>query len=164
LVNPFQMMETAVIISDYEIERGKPMPSKLHSRLQSKMISRLDNKYGNKYDFFSELSLSLDGWDSVPDIAIYPRMVIDYSEDAVEMTEPPLCAIEILSPSQILQVLLDKAANYFTHGVKSCWLVIPGLKNIYVFSNREDYQIFKADQTLTDASLDISLALNEVFV
>ncbi|MBC8110256.1 MAG: Uma2 family endonuclease, partial [Verrucomicrobia bacterium] len=98
----------------------KPMPSKLHSRLPSNLIFHLSAKYREKYDFFSELSLSLDGWDSVPDISIYPRMVIDYSEDIVEMTQPPLCAIEILSPSQILQVLLDKAANYFTNGVKSC--------------------------------------------
>ncbi|MBC8110457.1 MAG: Uma2 family endonuclease [Verrucomicrobia bacterium] len=108
------MMETAVIISDYEIELGKPMPSKLHSRLQSNLIFQLSAKYRDKYDFFSELSLSLEGWDSVPDISVYPRMVIDYSEDAFEMTQPPLYVIEILSPSQILQILMDKAANYFT--------------------------------------------------
>jgi hypothetical protein len=46
---------------------------------------------------------------------------------------------------------------YFAHGVKSCWLVIPRLKNVYVFSDPQNYQIFRTDQTLHDPALGIDL-------
>jgi Uma2 family endonuclease len=98
-----------------------------------------------------------------PDIAIYPKTEFDYSKDEVRVTTPPLCAIEILSPTQSLQELLDKAQEYFNHQVKSCWLVIPRLKNVYVFSDPQNYQIFRTDQTLHDPALGIDLELAQVF-
>ena len=58
---------------------------------------------------------------------------------------------------------LFPAYHYFGHGVKSCWLVIPALKNIYVFSGRETYQISKSNETLTDASIGVTLPLSEIF-
>jgi Uma2 family endonuclease len=156
-------MEKAIDISDYELERGKPMPSKLHSRLQTNILVYLVNNYQEKYDIFSELSLSLDGWDSVPDICIYEKTEIDYQNDEIELTTPPLCAIEIVSPSQSINELILKAGKYFDKQVKSCWLVIPMLKNIYVFTNRENYEVYKSTQTLLDTPLNISLNLSEIF-
>lgn len=50
-------------------------------------------------------------------------------------------SISCCNPTQSLQELIDKAYHYFGHGVKSYWLVILALKNIYVFSGRETYQI-----------------------
>ena len=139
------------------------MPSKLHARVQYNIGFQLGLHYLSQYDFLSELSLELDSWESVPDIVIYPKLEFDYSKDEVRVTTPPLCAIEILSPTQSLQELIDKAQNYFSHQVKSCWLVIPGLKNVYVFSDPQSYTIFRVGQTLTDAALNISLDLAEVF-
>jgi Uma2 family endonuclease len=156
-------MQKVIEVSQYELERGKPMPSKLHGYVQLKLGTWLEVTYGDKYTLFSELNLDLDDWESVPDISIYPKMEIDFSEDAVRMTEPPLCAIEILSPTQSFQELIDKAKSYFGHGVKSCWLVIPGVKNVYVFSGPTQYQIFREDQTLTDTVLGIELELVKVF-
>ncbi len=156
-------MEKTLEISDYELGRGKPMPSKLHSRIQSNILIRLGVRYEDQYDFLSELNLALDEWGSVPDLCVYPKMDYDFSEDEIRMTAAPLCTIEILSPTQSLQELIDKAYHYFGHGVKSCWLVIPALKNIYVFSGRETYQIFKANETLTDAGIGVTLPLSEIF-
>ena len=95
-------MGKVIDISDYELQRGKPMPSKLHSRLQANILVQLVNNYQAKYDIFSELSLSLDGWDSVPDICIYEKTEIDYQNDEIELTIPPLCAIEIISPTPMI--------------------------------------------------------------
>ena len=156
-------MQKVIEVSQYEQERGKTMPSKLHGRIQLKLGTALENAYGNKYSLFSELSLNLNDWDSVPDLSIYPKMEFTYSEDEVELTEAPLCAIEILSPSQSLQELIVKARKYFSYGVKSCWLVIPLLKNVYVFSSPDDYQIFRDTQTLHDTVIDVRLELSKVF-
>ena len=156
-------MQKVVEVSQYEIERGKPMPSKLHGRVQLILGSELQIAYGDKFNLFSELSTDLSEWESVPDISIYPKTEVNYSEDEIRVTEPPLCAIEILSPTQSLDELITKARKYFSYGVKSCWLVIPGLKNVYVFSGPGEYQIFRDDQTLTDAALGVSLDLGKVF-
>jgi Uma2 family endonuclease len=147
----------------YELERHKPMPSKLHSITQTNLLVLITIKYSETYRPFSELSLRLDGWDSVPDIALYPKAEVDFNQDEIQMTEPPLGAIEILSPTQSLQDLIDKAGKYFQVGVKSCWLVIPSLKNVYVFADRENYQMYKFGEELIDNKLNIQLTLTEVF-
>jgi Uma2 family endonuclease len=152
-----------VLDSHYVSERGKPMPSEVHGYVQSKLILRIGSAYEDQYDLFSELSLDLNDWSSVPDIAVYPKRKMNFREDRIEVTTPPLCAIEILSPSQSLQELVNKASNYFQHGVKSCWLVLPSLENIYVFSSPESYNIFRSTQTLSDPALGIELELSKVF-
>ncbi len=139
------------------------MPSKLHSRIQIRLATLLEINYGTKYNMFSELSLALAEWASVPDLAIYPAVEIDFSEDETQITTPPLCAIEILSPSQSFYELIAKADKYFQHGLQSCWLVIPVLKNIYVFTSREHYEIYRFPHTLEDPALGISIDLKEVF-
>lgn len=135
-------MQKVIEVSQYELERGKPMPSKLHGRVQRILGAELLTAYGEKFNLFSELSTDLSEWESAPDISIYPKAEIDYSEDEVWVTEPPLCAIGILSPTKGLQELISKARKHFGYGVKSCWLVIPGLKNIYVFSGQTSMRFF----------------------
>lgn len=147
----------------YELERNKPMPSKLHSIIQSNLIGLFFVHYNDIYRVYSELSISLEGWDSVPDIAIYPKEEEDFREDLIQLTKVPLGVIEILSPTQNMQELISKAEKYFQHGVLSCWLVFPLLKNIYVFESREAYQIFKHEEELTDNRLNIKLPLERVF-
>jgi hypothetical protein len=79
------------------------------------------------------------------------------------MTEAPLSVINILTLQQDFQELVGQSRNYFGKGVKSCWLVIPTLKNVYVFSSPNDYQIFRDTQTLHDPVIDVRLELSKVF-
>ncbi len=151
------------IHDQYELERGKPAPTKIHGYVEAKLIANIGIGYADRYNLFCELSLNLNSWKSVPDITLYPKRKMNFREDRTEVTTPPLCAIEILSPSQSLQELVNKASNYFQYGVKSCWLVIPSLENIYVFSSPEHYNIFRSNQTLSDAALGIELELSKIF-
>lgn len=150
-------------LSEYEIERKKPMPSLIHSFIQSKLIFRLNLTCSEIYTILSELNLVLSAWDSVPDVCIYPKMEINVQQDVIAMTEPPLAVIEILSPTQSLQTLVDKVYKYFSLGVQSCWLVFPRLKNIYVFSDQENYEIYRESETLVDNKLNISFPLADIF-
>ncbi len=155
--------DTALESVDYVTERGKPMPSLNHGIVQANLIVAIATRYKGKYAVASELSLSLSGWPSVPDLSIYAHRPLDLRNDVVAMTEPPLCTVEIISPTQSLNELTDKARNYFAHGVQSCWIVLLPLGNIYVFSAADEYQIFRAYETLQDTVLDISIPLSEVF-
>jgi len=157
-------METLVeAISPYEIERGKPMPSLAHSIVQSNLTRRLGNRYEEKYRFLSELSLELEGWKSVPDVAIYDYFEMDFRHDEIRKTEPPLGAIEILSATQGILGLSDKANQYFEKGVRSCWIIIPQFKTVYVFSSADHYDTFLGEEVLKDNVLGIELPLGEVF-
>lgn len=60
-------------LSEYELERGKPIPSKFHAFIQTKIGSRLDNDYGDRLICFSELTLELSRWESVPDLTVYNK-------------------------------------------------------------------------------------------
>jgi Uma2 family endonuclease len=157
-------MENLVEVSSYEIERGKPMPSLNHAILQGNLIFELKSNYRHRYTIASELSIEMPHKpDAVPDIAIYPLLKIDFLHDQTSMTQMPLAVVEIVSPFQSNNEIIAKFERYFAAGVKSCWLVIPILRNIYVFSAPSAYQIFQNNETLTDASLQISLSLSEMF-
>lgn len=156
-------MAPEVALSEYEIDRNKPMPSLNHSIIESNLNFLLNLHYRDRYRIASELSLDLADWPSVPDISILPKMELDLKNDLTTLSEPPLVVIEIISPSQSLNDLVIKADKYFEHGVKSCWLVLPTLGNIYVFSTPDMYQIFRKNEVLTDSVLDINLPLDQVF-
>lgn len=148
--------------SDYVTERNKPMPSYNHGSIQANLIIELAT-YRNQYRPISELSLDLSNWPSVPDVSLYPWEKLDTTQDRAKVSEPPLCVIEILSPTQSITELLSKAKSYFEHGVQSCWIVLPWLDNIYVFTTPKDYEIFKSGETLEDKKMGIRIDVARVF-
>jgi len=151
-------------LSKYEIERNKPMPSLNHGSVQLNLSGVLF-AHRKKFRSSSELKLKLppDNWETVPDISIFPPKELDFSNDIIAVTKAPTVIIEILSPTQSVAELTVKARTYFEHGVKSCWIVIPEFKNIYVMYGPEDYQIFRHTEELFDKHLDLSFSLKEVF-
>ena len=154
---------TLPIQSDYEIERGKPMPSKLHAVVQMRLILYLGTHYTEQYILLPEFALDTPGQKSVPDLSIDELSPVDFNRDEIKKPTPPLATIEILSPTQVLQTLLDKTNEYFSFGVKSCWVAIPPLKSIYVFKAPNDYQVFSHEDILHDPNLNIEVPLGVIF-
>jgi Uma2 family endonuclease len=150
-------------LSDYEIERGKPMPDKNHAIIQGRLIFRLNFNYGEKFSILPEIHIGLPTRERVPDLAIYPPLSFEADNNEIRMTQMPLCAIEILSEMQNLNDLSKKCGEYFTAGIPSYWLVLPALTSIYVFHSRHDYKIFSYKDRLIDSVLDIELDLGEIF-
>ena len=151
-------------LSDYERERGKPMPTLNHAYIQKNLLVSLDYRYRKSYTVLSELNLSMPTRpDTVPDVAIYPKLEIDFLNDITSMTEMPLTVIEIVSPSQSDTEILTKFKRYFEAGVKSCWLVMPSFQAISVYSAFGKYHFFREDETLVDAATGIEMPLNEIF-
>jgi Uma2 family endonuclease len=150
-------------LTDYEIERGKPMPSFIHALIQKRLLVLLDNRYGSRFEILSELSLDTPGERTTPDIAICEIQPIDFSRDEIKRKEPPFATIEILSPTQILQMLIDKTQDYFSFGVKSCWIVIPALQSVYVFTAPNRHEVFTPGEELYDANLDIRVPMDVIF-
>ena len=157
-------METLEILSDYELERNKPLPNTTHSVLQSNLVFELRQKSFNQFRILSELALDTVPNGSTPDLVIYPYFEVDFgAEYPSRRSDPPLLTIEIQSPSQSLDEMVDKANVYFAFGVKSCWIVQPRIKAILVFSQPNQYNFYQDGDLLKDPNLNIELNLSHVF-
>ena len=75
----------------------------------------------------------------------------------------PLTAIEIVSPTQSNDEILLKFERYFLAGVQSCWLVMPSLEAVNVYSHIGKYKFFDREMTLFDKVTNIEISLAEIF-
>jgi Uma2 family endonuclease len=129
---------------EYELERGKPMPSLNHSVIQTNIAGFLKVNYKKQYRIVTELSLELQTGNANPDVAIYPP-------------------IEILSPKQSLDDLKDKIFDiYFPSGVKSAWIVMPSLKAVIIFKT-DGSNLIISNGRVKDDILNIEIAMEDIF-
>ena len=139
------------------------MPSKLHSILTQRLMYFFLLNFKNHFEVLPELTLDTPGEKTTPDIAICEIEPIDFTQDEIKRKTPPLATIEILSPTQVLQTLLDKTNDYFSFGVKSCWVVLPTLKTIYVFSAPHQFEVYSHGDVLEDANLQVKMPIDLIF-
>lgn len=119
-------------LSDYEKERGKPMPSRNHAFVQGRLIAAFLRH--PEFTVLPELTLGFPGRTPLtPDLTIYPRLTPDWLHDEYPVRSMPRSAVEIVSPHQGLQDILDKLEVYFQHGVESAWVIQPGLQSIAIY-------------------------------
>lgn len=98
-----------------------------HSKLIHRISVALD-RYEDQYDILPELELALPTGKCKPDVAIYENLSTNWFNDLIFYDQPPLTAVEVLSPKQGLSDLTDKAFKlYFPAGVKTVWLIVPML-------------------------------------
>lgn len=139
------------------------MPSRNHSRAAHNLSVVLD-RYKDRFSVYQQLSLNLDGWQVIPDLCLYPRQELpsDWLSDEDEVNVPPVLVIEILSPKQNLQPLVDKIKEYGRRGVKSCWLVVPATRVVSVFPAQGGSRAF-TEGTLIDESIGLEVPLKGIF-
>ncbi len=154
--------QSPVFTPAYTIERDKPMPSKNHAIIQANLSFLLTLHYRDQYRIMSEISLDMPGKGAVPDIAIYPALPYDSLHDEISMTQMPLGVIEIMSPSQTQDELVEKAGRYFAAGVLSYWLINPIFKIVHILHGANEYQNFMSG-TLIDEKIGVSLEVSELF-
>ena len=107
-------------------------------------------------------TLELDGRELTPDLSVYPKTDVDLVHEEVRVTDPPLLAVEIASPTQNVQDLVQKIEFLLDVGVQSCWLVQPPLRTVTVFPGHMDGTTV-SDGTLADPVLEIEIDVRDVF-
>ena len=151
-------------MTPYEIQRGKPMPSLNHSFVQNNLLTELNINYRQQFTFLPELSIEMpEKPNCVLDISIYPKMKVNFRHDIISFSQLPLTAIEIVSPTQSNDEILLKFEQYFLAGVQSCWLVMPSLEAVNVYSHIGKYKFFDREMTLFDKVTNIEISLAEIF-
>lgn len=157
-------MEAAVEqLTDYELERGKPMPNLTHGAIQANVVFELKAAYRTQFRVASEVTLATTPDGSTPDVVVYPVMPLRYGDEPAKRSDAPLTCIEIQSPSQSLDDMVDKTAVYFDFGVRSCWVVVPAVRGVFVYDRPGHYRFFHDDETLTDPALGVELRLADLF-
>ena len=69
-----------------------------------------------------------DGSVFTPDVSVLPRRPVDLGREPIRCREVPILAVEILSPSQDYQSVVEKIDAYFANGVHSVWEINPPWK------------------------------------
>jgi Uma2 family endonuclease len=147
----------------YQTERGKPMPSNNHSYLQLEMGFQLKVKYNSEFDIYSELSLDLSSGNAVPDLCIYPKRQQNWQKDIIKRKDAPLLAIEILSPKQAFDDIVDKIQDiYLPAGVLSAWIVAPSAESVILYKPNEKPESFNK-AIVKDSASGFELDLNLIF-
>jgi len=136
-------------------------PSYYHSYICTNVASALKSE--GTYSIFTELTLMIDGKDYIPDVSVYPKRTVQWRKrDIVKMSDMPLTAIEIVSPSQALDDALSKFEIYFRAGIKSCWLISPVMTAINVYTEMEQAQTFHTGEVI-DPVLNIRIPITAIF-
>lgn len=103
-------------LTDYEMERGKPMPSFNHAVIQARILKEILVQYEDQFTVGSEMSLISTSTPTVPDLSIFPETPINWMQDEVKVSRIPLTVVEILSPSQSVTELIENRCCFFGWG------------------------------------------------
>ena len=87
-----------------------------------------------------------------------PDVLVVRTGDKFEryVTEPPLIAIEILSPEDTLRAMREKAAEYSAFGIEHIWIIDPEPRVAYRYADG-------ALEEVHSGELTVRIALNEMF-
>ena len=120
--------QEVIELSDYEKERGKPRPNIIHGVIQAALLIQFSKEAADRFLVVPELTLELTSGSSLtPDLAVLPRRPLHGTREPARCRDIPLMVVEIVSPSQGYEVIVEKTDAYFAHGVQSVWEVNPGL-------------------------------------
>lgn len=112
-------------------EEEKEMPSFNHSYICKEILRQLFEN--EKIDALPELTLDVEKG-ITPDISVYSteKLKPNFLQDVVRYPEMPTLAIEVISASQNIQDLLEKARKLVGFGIKAVWTIEPFGQTIFV--------------------------------
>jgi Uma2 family endonuclease len=152
-------MEYVLEIEEFQTE---DIMSVNHSRTIQRIGSYLE-RYDDMYDILPELEMKLNGKPVKPDVSVYPNLSEDWDTDVIFITEPPIIAVEVLSPKQAISDITDKINNiYFPAGVQSVWIVVPLLQTVTI-RTPDGKKITFSEGIIKDPATQIEMPFEQIF-
>lgn len=157
------LTEVEEIVEEQTEERE--MPSFNHSFICNRILRQLFEN--EKIDALPELTLDIEKgitpYISVysPDISVYSKETINpnFLQDFVRYPKMPILAIEVISASQNIQDLLEKARMLVSFGIKAVWTIEPFGQTIFV-TTQEGEKIFHNQEIESE---DIKVDFRKIF-
>ncbi len=111
----YELLDGVLIVS--------PRPTTIHQMVAGRLLVLLSTACSDGLYVMPEPAVQLsDQTEFDPDIVVVRREHVG----GAKVTEPPLLAVEVRSPSTALIDLNRKKAAYEAFGVASYWIVVPG--------------------------------------
>jgi Uma2 family endonuclease len=158
---------------NYEYVNGKlekkSMPNAKHSGIAGRLTGELfiylkKHKIGRVYP---EAHFQIGADKRVPDVAFVSEDKIpDTGEPQKFWTFPPDLAVEITSPTDFYQDVLDKIDDYFEAGVKQVWLINPEKNNLIIYFSPDETKTLSKHDVLTCEEIlpKFRLKLSDIFI
>jgi Uma2 family endonuclease len=175
IVTEDELMALAATGERYEVVSGQlvevEVTGEQHGRIEFKLLLKMgnyvvDNNMGTLYP--GDMSFVLDGDEDNINILREPDIAF-VAVESMKSTEKylyqaPELAVEIISPSQTFQEIMDKVSEYLQFGVKEVWVVQPKSKRIHVYFANNRFVIYQNDDLLESEIIKgFKLKLGEIF-
>ena len=152
----------AMPIDEIEEFYSEDIMSVNHSRTIQRISVHFE-QYDDDFDTFPELELKLNGKPVKPDVSVFPNLPEDWDSDIIFLTDPPLIAIEVLSPKQGLKEITDKINTiYLPAGVKSVWIIMPLVQTVIIRTPDGKKQTF-TEGLIKDPVTGIEIPFEKIF-
>lgn len=144
----------------------KPMPKFRHSIIQKRLLRVVDDGSDN-YTALPELRCTFAGRSIVPDVAVvaWNRIQLNEIGEPVDNFEQaPDWTIEILSPDQKANRVIDNILHCLQNGCRLGWLIDPDDYSILIFTPQQAPKICRGSTKLEVLEgIDLILTAEEVF-
>jgi Uma2 family endonuclease len=144
----------------------KPMPKFRHSIIQKRLLRTVDDN-SEKYTALPELRCTFAGRSVVPDVAVvaWNRIQLNEVGEPVDNFEQaPDWTIEILSPDQKANRVIDNILHCLQNGCLLGWLIDPDDYSILIFTPQQQPKICRGSTQLKVLEgINLTLSAEEVF-
>ncbi|NJR63867.1 MAG: Uma2 family endonuclease [Cyanobacteria bacterium CRU_2_1] len=144
----------------------KPMPKTRHSLLQKRLLAEID-RHSEAYTALPELRCSFAGRSIVPDIAVvaWERIPVNELGEPVDnFVQAPDWSIEILSPDQKVNRVIDNLLHCIRQGCQLGWLIDPDDYSVLIFSPQQEPNVCRGTcQLPVLEGVDLDLTAEQVF-
>ncbi|MEN3001342.1 MAG: Uma2 family endonuclease [Armatimonadota bacterium] len=134
------------------------------ARLSGKIYSVLPDTL---YAFDSSTGFRMAGGNiRSPDFALMRVERLPSGKPPIDFADgAPDLAVEIVSPSENLQDLYQKVAEYFESGSREVWLLFPERKQVYRYTAPLEIEVLRENDILTGGELlpDFKVRVGELF-
>lgn len=148
------------------VAQQKPMPKTRHSILQKRLLAEIDH-HTETYTALPELRCTFGGRSIVLDIAVaaWNRIQVNEAgEPEDDVLQAPDWTIEILSPEQNANRVIDNILHCLKHGSQLGWLVDPDDRSILIFLPRQSPDVCRGTtQVEVLPEIDLTLTAEQVF-
>lgn len=135
------LVEEIIETEETELQKEEQeMPSFNHSYLCWQISEQLSQN--DAIAPLPELTLNIENG-IIPDISVFPKANVkpDFLHDIPKFSEMPIIAVEVISASQNIQDLLEKAKTLVENGVKAVWTVEPFTNTVFVTTSEDNKRI-----------------------
>lgn len=157
---------------EYEVVNCIPEAKSLGGALHGSVAARLAARIGRFVeaqdlgDVYLSTTFQIGHNQRLPDIGFVAadRIPEEGQPQGIWEIAPDL-AIEVISPNDVYEKVVQKVDEYLDAGVKQVWLVSPELKSITIYRSAFDVTVFQDDMELVSEDLfpEFRCPLREIF-